>query len=288
MELSSQIYYPVTLPWWWNSQCPLYRRLVGLQRDCRILDKKIDLAPTGNRTPDRPACSLVTVSTERSMCNVSRKDMNTGVRELIGFVIELNVVHLKKSYSILSARSPSRSPTSSFCTSAGVMDLGTAMWCLSVCLLNNDLLKGYKLQPHLKRKMYWLHLALLTALCLAWHHGRCFTDFRTNRKYFSTRNWQAVTLSNQAAHYVCPPTLSLALACRQCPPCRLDVRVLSLNTSRQGINVQVLFYLALRDTRKSIALFECFQCAPACPSEESSFKMKMIVNHCCNNTDKAK
>ena len=41
----------------------------------------------------------------------------------------------------------------------------------------------------------------------------------------------------------------------------------------------------LPDIRKSTVLFECFQALPACPSDKSTKKMKMTVEHCLKNTD---
>jgi hypothetical protein len=59
------------------------------------------------------------------------------------------------------------------------MDLGTSMW------QNNDLLKGYKLQPALNKEEVLIPLPSLDSIMIAWHHGRYFADFRTNTKYFS-------------------------------------------------------------------------------------------------------
>jgi hypothetical protein len=85
------------------------------------------------------------------------------------------------------------------------MDLGTSMW------QNNDLLKGYKLQPALNKEEVLIALLSLDSIMIAWHHGRHFTDFKTNTKCFSM-----MTLTDrdpiEPGTTECPRTRILTLA----------------------------------------------------------------------------
>jgi hypothetical protein len=80
---------------------------------------------------------------------------------------------------------------------------------------NNDLLKGYKLQPALNKEAVLIPLPSLDSIMTAWHHGPYFTDFRTNAKYFSM-----MTLTDrdpiQPGTTDCPRTRILTLASLDC------------------------------------------------------------------------
>jgi len=50
---------------------------------------------------------------------------------------------------------------------------------------NNELLKGYKLQPALNKEEVLIAIHSLDSIVTAWHHGRYVTDFRANTKCFN-------------------------------------------------------------------------------------------------------